>query len=138
MTTKRKILIVEDNLDNLSIYTTVLEFMGYEVQSAKDGATGLTMASELMPDLILMDVAMPGVDGWEATQRLKADPATQRIPIIVLTAHALESHRAKAFDSGADGYVAKPADPMTVVRAIRKLLGESTEGPLPAEQRPTL
>ena len=124
----KTILLVEDNLDNLSIYTTILEFTGFEVLSAKDGVAGLAMARERMPDLILMDVSLPGVDGWEATRELKADPKTQRIPIIVLTAHALETDRVRALAEGADGYIPKPADPMSVVRTVRKLLGERSEG----------
>ncbi len=141
MSKPKRILIVEDNLDNLSIYTTVLEFTGFEVLSAKDGVTGLAMAREQMPDLILMDVSIPGVDGWEATSRLKADRATQQIPIIVLTAHALEADRVRALAEGADAYIPKPAEPMRVVGAIRALLNERSgirpSGPSD-EVRPTL
>lgn len=126
MPNAKRILLVEDNLDNLSIYTTILEFTGFEVLIAKDGLGGLTTARAEMPDLILMDISIPGVDGWEATRRLKADSATRDIPIIVLTAHALEGDRLRAFSEGADGYIAKPADPMSVVNAIRRALGDTT------------
>jgi CheY-like chemotaxis protein len=127
MAQPQKILIVEDNLDNLSIYTTILEFTGFKVLSAKDGPTGLAAAREQSPDLILMDVSIPGIDGWEVTRLLKADSATQRIPIIVLTAHALETDRLRALAEGADGYIPKPAEPMSVVRAVRKLLGQNPD-----------
>ena len=122
MQPQQRILIVEDNLDNVSIYTAVLEFSGFEVLCAPDGVTGIKMAREQKPDLILMDVAIPGIDGWEATRTLKADAETWGIPIIVLTAHALERDRLRAFSEGADGYIAKPADPTAVVRAIKRKL----------------
>ncbi len=120
------ILIVEDNLDNLSIYTTILEFHGYGVASAGDGVTALEMARGSRPDLILMDISIPGVDGWEVTRTLKDDPATAQIPIIVLTAHALKSDRDRAYMEGADGYIAKPAEPSWVVDEIRRVLGKTS------------
>lgn len=123
---KQKILIVEDNFDNLSIYTMILEFSGFTVISAGDGVAGLEKARTENPDLILMDVSIPLVDGWEATRRLKSDPATQRIPIIVLTAHALAGDRVRAFGEGADGYIAKPAEPSFVVEAVRRQLADPT------------
>ena len=132
MTSSGRILLVEDNFDNASIYTTILQFSGFEVLAAKDGLEGLAMARTQSPDLILMDVAIPGIDGWEATRQLKADPATRTIPIIVLTAHALAAHRERAFAEGADGYIAKPADPTSVVREIRKLLPPSSTAAEPA------
>ena len=120
------ILIVEDNLDNLSIYTTILRFHGFEVMSAGDGVTALNMVRTSRPDLILMDIAIPVVDGWEVTRRLKDDPATAQIPIIVLTAHALSSDRDRAYMEGADGYISKPADPSAVVNEIRRILSKAS------------
>src|SRR6476620_4405984 len=104
MASKQRILIVEDNLDNLHIYTAILEFRGYQVLTAKDGPEGLKMVREDKPDLVLMDVSIPVMDGWTVTRSLKGDPATAGIPIIMLTAHALASDRQKAYESGANGY----------------------------------
>jgi CheY-like chemotaxis protein len=116
------ILLVEDNYDNLKIYTVILEFAGFRVITAKDGAEALKMVPEARPDLILMDVAIPEIDGWEVTKRLKADPKTSSIPIIMLTAHALSADRKRAFEVGADGYIPKPADPASVLDAVKKRL----------------
>ena len=126
MAERQRILLVEDNADNVLIYTTVLEFAGFEVLSATDGPGGLAMARAERPDLILMDVAIPGIDGWEVTRTLKADPSTSPIPVVMLTAHALAADRVHAFAEGADGYISKPADPMAVVNAIRSKLADPT------------
>jgi two-component system cell cycle response regulator DivK len=120
----RRILIIEDNFDNLFIYKTVLQHKGYTVLTADDGAEGLAVARAQHPDLILMDVSIPEIDGWQATSQLKADPETADIPVIILTAHALAADRERAGDSGADGYIPKPADPMSVVAAIDRTLSE--------------
>lgn len=125
------ILLVEDNFDNLSIYTTVLTHFGYKVLSAEDGIQGLALARSACPDLILMDISIPGIDGWQATRTIKADPHTASIPIIVLTAHALSTDRERAFREGADGYIAKPAEPMQVLNTVRRMLsGEDRRAPL--------
>ncbi len=118
------ILIVEDNEDNLVIYSTILNHSGYHVLEARDGESGIRMAQTEHPDLILMDVSIPLIDGWEATRRLKADPATAHIPIIALTAHALESDRARATAVGCDGYLPKPAEPRVVLAAVQTRLGD--------------
>lgn len=138
MTTRpRTILIVEDNLDNLLIYSTILEFSGFRVLSAKNGPSGIDLAKRELPDLILMDVSIPGIDGWEATRLLKADDATRDIPLIVLTAHALANDRIRAFDAGADGYIAKPADPKSVLEAVQRRLADPTHvvGGRPPDER---
>ena len=119
------ILIVEDNEDNLVIYSTILGHSGYRVLEARDGETGILMAQREHPDLILMDVSIPLIDGWEATRRLKADPATANIPIIALTAHALESDRERATTVGCDGYLAKPAEPRVVLATVQARLGDA-------------
>jgi len=124
MASKQRILIVEDNLDNLHIYTAILEFRGYQVLTAKDGPEGLRRVREDKPDLVLMDVSIPGIDGWTVTRSLKGDPATAGIPIIMLTAHALASDRQKAYESGANGYISKPADPGSVVSIVARTLAE--------------
>jgi two-component system cell cycle response regulator DivK len=120
-----KILLVEDNEDNLLIYSTILRHYGYEVIEARDGCAGVEAGKRELPDLILMDVSIPLMDGWEATRRLKADPTTAHIPIIALTAHALASDQQKAIEAGCDGYIAKPAEPRVVLAAVRHQLGQA-------------
>jgi len=115
---KPKILLVEDNADNQAVYRTILEHSGFDVLSAWDGDEAIRLATEHLPDLVLMDIAIPGVDGWEATRRLKADPLTAHIPIIALTAHAFASDRAKAEEVGCDGYLAKPIEPRRVAAEV--------------------
>ncbi|HEY4129162.1 MAG TPA: response regulator [Gemmatimonadaceae bacterium] len=123
--TNNKILLVEDNEDNLLIYSTILRYFDFEVIEARDGCAGVDMARSEMPDLILMDVSIPLMDGWEATRRLKADPTTAHIPIIALTAHALATDQQKATEAGCDGYIAKPAEPRVVLAAVRSHLGKA-------------
>ena len=118
------VLLVEDNDDNLRIYSTILSYSGYRVLEAMDGEAGLAMARAENPALILMDVSLPKIDGWEATRQLKADPATANIPVIALTAHALASDREKAIEIGFDGYIPKPAEPRAVVAEVRRILGD--------------
>jgi CheY-like chemotaxis protein len=117
------ILLVEDNADNRVIYRTILEHFGYRVLEATSGDEGIRLAREQHPDLILMDVSIPVIDGWEATKILKADEGTAGIPIIALTAHALASDRVTAMDVGCDGYLAKPVEPRRVVEEVERLLG---------------
>jgi CheY-like chemotaxis protein len=117
------ILLVEDNLDNRTIYRTILEHRGYSVLEAEDGEMGIRMAREQSPALILMDISIPKVDGWEATRILKADPKTAGIPVIALTAHAMAQDRAKAAEVGCDGYLAKPVEPRRVVEEVQRFLG---------------
>lgn len=117
------ILLVEDNEDNLVVYRTILEHVGYAVIEARDGEEGVARATEELPDLILMDISIPGIDGWEATRRLKAQESTRDIPIIALTAHALEEDREKAREVGCDGYLAKPVEPRRVVEEVQRFLG---------------
>lgn len=125
MLSRKTVLLVEDNEDNLIIYTTILRFGGYRVVQARDGRAALDAARTVAPDLILMDVSIPFVDGLEVTRRLKSDPATRRIPIIALTAHALPSDRDRALEAGCDGYISKPAEPRAILAAVRRKLGEA-------------
>ncbi|HSJ14188.1 MAG TPA: response regulator [Longimicrobiales bacterium] len=120
---KKTILLVEDNEDNLVVYRTILEHVGYNVIEARDGEEGVSRAREHHPDLILMDISIPKMDGWEATQRLKDDADTRDIPIIALTAHALEEDRQKAVQVGCDGYLAKPVEPRRVVQEVERFVG---------------
>ena len=124
MSESRTILLVEDHEDNRIVYSTILEHYGYTVVLAGDGAEGVRLARERRPDLILMDVSIPVMDGWEATRTLKADPETASIPVIALTAHALASDQERATEVGCDGYLAKPVEPRRVVEEVRRFLGE--------------
>jgi two-component system, cell cycle response regulator DivK len=121
----KTVLLVEDNEDNLVIYSTILRHSGYEVLEARDGQAGIDTANAMHPGLILMDVSIPLVDGWEATRRLKADSRTADIPIVALTAHALASDMQRAMDAGCDGYIAKPAEPRVVLSIVKQHLGET-------------
>jgi len=107
----RRLLYVEDNEDNLYMLQLWFDVLGeYEILSARDGAAGLAMAAAEQPDLILMDLNLPEIDGWEATRRLKADPATRDIPIIALSAHAMAGDREKALATGCDDFDTKPIE----------------------------
>ena len=119
------ILLVEDNPDNRAIYGTILRHFGYQVAEAETGEDGIRVAREIGPSLILMDVAMPGMDGWEATRILKSDPATAAIPVIALTAHAMSEDRKRAEDVCCDGYMRKPVEPRRVVHEVERLLAAS-------------
>src|SRR5437660_10030357 len=99
----KMVLLVEDNEDNRIVYSTILKHFGYEVTEALNGEEGIAKARSEKPDLILMDISIPIIDGWEAAQVLKHDPSTKQIPIIGLTAHALASYRADAMALGCDG-----------------------------------
>lgn len=117
----KKILLVEDNEDNRDMLSRRLERRDYEVSLAVDGLDGITKAKETLPDLILMDMSLPVMDGWEATQTLKAADATKEIPIIALTAHAMSSDKEKALQAGCDDYDTKPVDFKRLVVKIEKL-----------------
>src|SRR5215472_3634116 len=107
----RKLLYIEDNEDNLYMLQLRFDVLGgYEVLSARDGAAGMVIATNERPDLILMDLNLPGIDGWEATRRLKADPATRDIPIIALSSHAMAGDREKALAAGCDDFDTKPIE----------------------------
>lgn len=123
--TNTSVLLVEDNEDNLVIYSTILRHSGFKVLEARDGQAGIDTARKEHPGLILMDVSIPIIDGWEATRQLKADPDTASIPIIALTAHALASDQQKAAEAGCDGYIAKPAEPRVVLAAVQRYLGKA-------------
>lgn len=117
-----KILLVEDNEMNRDMLTRRLQRHGFSVCCACDGAEGVAMAATEMPDLILMDVALGAMDGWEATQLIKARPTTASIPIIALTAHALASDRAKSVEVGCSDFDTKPVDLQRLLGKIRALL----------------
>lgn len=118
----RTVLLVEDNEDNRTIYRVMLEHSGFAVLEAGDGAEGIRQVRQERPDAVLMDVSIPIIDGWEATRILKQDPTTASIPIIALTAHALEQDRQKALAVGCAGYLAKPVEPRRVVEEVRRVI----------------
>jgi len=124
MNTTKTVLLVEDNEDNLIVYRTILDHVGYRVIEARDGEEGVARARADQPDLILMDVSLPKMDGWEATRRIKADADTREIPIIAVTAHALDDDREKATQVGCDGYLAKPVAPRRVVEEVERFIGK--------------
>jgi len=121
------ILIVEDNEMNRDMLSRRLERRGYRVLLAVDGEQGIAVTQTEAPDLILMDMSLPVVDGWEATRRLKADPALQRIPIIALTAHAMANDRDKALEAGCDDYDTKPIELPRLLAKIEALLAAIPE-----------
>jgi two-component system, cell cycle response regulator DivK len=116
------ILIIEDDEMNMDMITKRLELRGYRVVAVADALHGITLAREEAPDLILMDVNLPDVDGWEATRRLKAEATTRHIPVVALTAHAMERDRDKAREAGCDGYESKPIDFPRLVSKMETLL----------------
>ena len=117
-----RILLVEDNEMNRDMLSRRLVRNGYEVFQAIDGQQGVNMALSERPDLILMDMSLPVIDGWEATRRLKANDATRRIPVIALTAHAMAGDREKAMEAGCDDYDTKPVEISRLVGKIACLL----------------
>jgi two-component system, cell cycle response regulator DivK len=117
-----KILYVEDNEDNLYMMSNRLTRRGYEVISARDGAEGIAMAGSEAPALILMDLSLPVIDGWEATRRLKAEALTRHIPVIALSAHAMAGDRERAIAAGCDDYDTKPVELPRLLEKITALL----------------
>lgn len=118
----RLILVVEDQADNRQIIRDLLSTLDYELAEAENGVEALAAVAKQKPDLILMDIQMPIMDGYEATRRIKADPATKDIPIIAVTSYALVGDEQKARDSGCDDYVAKPYSPRQLLTKIRQYL----------------
>ena len=118
------VLVAEDNEDNRIIAATMLRHSGYRVVEATTGAEAMHIARTAKPALILMDVGMPDIDGWSATRTLKDDPATQHIIILAFTAHALPGDREHARNAGCDGYLAKPVEPLRLVREVARALAD--------------
>lgn len=126
-----KILLVEDNEMNRDMLSRRLRRRGFEVFEAVDGRQGLRMATAIIPDLILMDLSLPELDGWETTRLLRAQPETATLPIIALTAHAQNSDRRKALATGCDEFETKPIDLRRLLSKIDKLLPKATAAPEP-------
>ncbi len=127
-----KILLVEDNEMNRDMLSRLLERKGYQVVLALDGESGVEMARTQAPDLVLMDMSLPVLDGWEATRRLKAAAATRHIPVIALTAHAMSSDREKALEAGCDDYDTKPVELSRLLSKIEALL---SGGPVASSEK---
>jgi two-component system cell cycle response regulator DivK len=120
-----KILVIEDNPLNLELATDLLEANGFNVSSARSAEEGLRMAREILPDLVLMDVSLPGMDGLCATKDLKADPLTRHLIIVGLTAHAMKGDEAIARDAGCDGYLTKPINTRTFVATVTDFIASA-------------
>lgn len=120
----KKVLIAEDNDDNRIVYATMLEHHGYEVVSTGNGSEVMELVGNEMPDIILMDVSLPGMSGWTATEELKKNPDTAHIPVIAVTAHALPEDREKAREVGCDGYLSKPVEPRRVLEEVERMMDE--------------
>ena len=124
-----RVLLVEDNEMNRDMLSRRLARKKYEVLVAVDGGEGVSMAHSKSPDLILMDMSLPVIDGWEATRQLKADPGTSSIPIIALTAHAMAGDKEKALEAGCDDYDTKPIELPRLLGKMETFLGSSTSTP---------
>ncbi len=118
----KKILIVEDNPMNLELATDLLEASGYFVIQARTAEEGIKLARVEFPDLILMDISLPGMDGLEATRNVKQDPTTKDIPVIAMTAHAMKGDKEKALASGCAGYITKPIDTREFPKAVARFI----------------
>jgi two-component system cell cycle response regulator DivK len=120
--TQPLVLVVEDYQDAREMYAAYLQFSGYDVVEAGNGLEAVEKTLDLLPDIVLMDLALPRMDGWEATRRLKSDERTRHIPIVALTGHALAGHAEGAREAGCDAFVTKPCLPDALVTEIKRLL----------------
>ena len=120
----KKILVVEDTEDNRQILRDLLGMAGYDMVEAHDGAEGVAKAIEHRPDLILMDIQMPVMDGYEATRRIKANPELKAIPIVAVTSYALSGDEQKTREAGCDAYIAKPYSPRQMLAKVKEILGQ--------------
>lgn len=126
----KPILIVDDTPQNLKLARVLLTSHGYEVLTAVDAEQALLLVAQTPPRLILMDLQLPGMDGFELTRKLKRDPATRQIVIVALTAYAMKGDAARAYDAGCDGYIAKPIDTRTLPGVIEGYLAQAAAGPI--------
>ena len=118
----KTVLLVEDNPHNRKIFSGMLAHAGFRVVEAVDGNEAMTKLAADKPHLVLMDLSIPGIDGWECTRRIKGDPATRDLPVIALTAHAMRGDEERAREAGCDGYLSKPVSPKKVVEVVKKYL----------------
>jgi CheY-like chemotaxis protein len=126
--TRNSILIIEDNSLNLELATDLLEGHGFIVHSARTAEEGLRMAREILPDLVLMDFGLPGMDGLSATKVLKANPATRHLTVVGLTAHAMKDDEEIALNAGCDGYLTKPIQTRTFTETIKRFIASAKVG----------
>jgi CheY-like chemotaxis protein len=124
--TRNKILIIEDNLLNLELVTDLLEANGFMVSSAQTAEEGLRLARELAPDLVLMDISLPGMDGLAATRQFKADPATRHLAVVALTANAMRGDEEAALKAGCDGYLTKPVNTRTFAASVTQFIAAAS------------
>ena len=122
------ILIADDTADNREMYAEYLAFLGYRVETADNGITALALARELLPDLVIMDLSMPDMDGWEASRRLKADASLAMIPILVVTGHALDGSERTALAAGGDAFLTKPCLPEQLATKVEDILRARASG----------
>jgi two-component system, cell cycle response regulator DivK len=129
------VLVVEDYQDAREMYAAYLKFSGFRVAEATNGFEAIDKTLELMPDIILMDLALPQMDGWEATRRLKLDDRTRHIPVVALTGHALAGHAEGARQAGCDSFVTKPCLPDALVAEIQRMLAlQRSDGAWPPDR----
>jgi len=122
MNNKKRILVVEDNETNMYLISFILKSRGYEIIEAKSGEEGVDIAVKERPDLILMDIQLPGIDGLDATKRIRKSKAAREIPIVALTSYAMTGDREKSLSAGCTGYIEKPINPDTILGEIEKYL----------------
>jgi two-component system cell cycle response regulator DivK len=122
------ILVVDDFDDNRQMYAEYLKYCGFRVAEASDGAEAVTTAIAIVPDVVVMDLSLPVLDGWEATRRLKGDPRTRHIPVVALTGHALEGHSQGAREAGCDAFLAKPCLPEKLLETVERMLRGQDSG----------
>lgn len=123
---EKTVLLVEDNEDNRVVYATMLKHYGYRVVETANGEDVVDIAKDQKPDLVLMDISLPGIDGWTATQRLREEEETADIPVVAVTAHALPEDRAKAEAVNCDGYLTKPCEPRRLLEEVQRIIGEAS------------
>jgi two-component system, cell cycle response regulator DivK len=128
----KTVLLIEDSPDTREIYRTLLEEYGYQVLEAANGEEGLAVACQHAPDLVLMNISLPEVDGWTATTLLKGDPRTAAIPVVAVTAFSKAANRDRALEAGCDGYLDKPVGPQRVLEEVLRLIGPPRDGLAPA------
>lgn len=131
---KRRVLIVDDVADQRDIHATYLRFHGYETLEASSGEEALRVTLQQRPDLVIMDVKLPRMDGWRATERLKSDPVTREIPILILTARVLTKDRARSVAAGADAYLPKPCELDQVLEQVERLIRSAATSATPLQQ----
>jgi CheY-like chemotaxis protein len=117
-----RVLVIEDNPDNYRLIEYALKRAGYEISWAETGEDGVNKAAESLPDLIVMDIDLPGIDGLEATRRIRRSKTNSETPIVAITSYAMRGDREKAMEAGCNGYLEKPIDPLTVVESIEKFV----------------